>query len=400
MRIGIMVWSMCSGKGGMEKSGAELANFLQRSGHDVTLFYNRKAATQNTPVYPLHKHVQLCGFDIFRAGQGLEQARGKILKTAPDVMIVFFSHSDLLVVPGLLHNTGIPYIYAERSAASVIMSEQWNKKEHLACASSADAIVLFFESFKKDYPEFLHERIRAIPNAVEKPRSLARPDQTTSGRWQLLGVGKLHDRIKQFSLLIQALAILADSFPDWDLCLCGDGINRPVYELLARELNLENRISFTGVVEDVSSYYAASHLFCIPSRFEGFGRVTVEAMRHGLPAVGFSGCPGTNELILHGTNGLLAPQMTPEALAEALYPLMKSASLRKQMGEKAIETSARFSPKVVFQQWRELVEEVAQYKGKTRLNIDIPQDDEARAAAMLATILQRDYPFEELPRKM
>ena len=400
MKIGILVWSMCAGKGGMERAGAELANFFQRNGDSVTMFYNRMSRLKNLPAYPLHGQIRLCEFMIMRTGEGLKQARSKIIEAEPDVMLVLFSHSDFLVVPGLLHNTGIPCVYAEHNHPAVIMDERWNRKEHMACASAADAIVLLLDSYKKEYPAFLHDRIRVIPNSVDKPRGLARVDAPVSGRWRLLGVGRFYDQAKQFSLLIRAFALLAPSFPDWDLCLCGDGVNRRHYEQLVAGLGLESRIAFTGVVDDIDSYYAASHLFCIPSLFEGLPLVMIEAMCRGIPVAGFSGCQAVGEVIRHAENGMLAQEMTSQSLAETLRPMMQSPELRKKLGEQALADSTPYAPKTVFRQWRDLVEEVAQYKGKTRLNIDIPQDDEARAAAMLTTILQRDYPFEELPRKM
>lgn len=400
MNICLIVWSLCASKGGIERAGAGMANYFAARGNKVAIFYNRLGLTDPQPVYPVDPEVSLVEVDIQRDGSGLAAARESMLKTSPDVAVAFFSCSDFLFMPALFHNTGIPLIYTERNDPDIIADERWNRKERTACASASDAVVLFFSSFQKSLPDFLQGRVHVIPNAIKAPAELANTGTPANGRYTLLGVGRFAEEAKQFSLLMSAFAGLAEYFPDWDLRLCGDGMDFDNYLALADSLEINDRITFSGIVEDIHEAYAQSHLFCIPSRYEGFCHALVEAQRHGLPTVGFSHCPGVRNLIMDGHNGLLAPHMTSESLAEALFPLMRSAPLRQKMGANALTTSAQYDPDVVYAKWAALMADMARCKGNTQLNTYVEMNDQAQASAMLATILQRDHPFEELRRGM
>lgn len=71
----------------------------------------------------------------------------------------------------------------------------------------------------------------------------------------------------------------------------------------------------------------------LPSRYESFGLVTAEAMAHGLPVIGFADCPGTNELIESGVNGVLVSGPGRiDGLAKAMAQLMASPEDRRRLG--------------------------------------------------------------------
>lgn len=129
----------------------------------------------------------------------------------------------------------------------------------------------------------------------------------------------------------------------------------------------QRRIRLCGLTDNPHAQYARADLFCIPSRHEGFGLVTVEAMGHGLPVVGFAACPGTNELVRHNETGLLAPEMTAESLADALRRLMFDADARRRMGRNARESAQCFAPGIVYDAWEKLFLRTAALKGRTRL---------------------------------
>jgi glycosyltransferase involved in cell wall biosynthesis len=109
--------------------------------------------------------------------------------------------------------------------------------------------------------------------------------------------------------------------------------------------------------------YAASHIHVISSLSEGCPTVVLEAMSAGLPSVGFADCPGTNELIRHESNGLLAsPEDRVTGLESVLGKLMSSPELRNRLGSQALEDSKAFEPKNIYDQWELLFFEGARYK--------------------------------------
>jgi glycosyltransferase involved in cell wall biosynthesis len=119
-------------------------------------------------------------------------------------------------------------------------------------------------------------------------------------------------------------------------------------------------LEFPGPTSDVDREYAAAQLLVTPSRYESFGLVTGEAMSAGLPVIGFADCPGTNELIENGKNGLLVQaDDRVEGLAAALRRLMSSAELRVKLGAAGPGSVERFQPDAIVGRWKALLDQVS-----------------------------------------
>src|SRR5690606_38138555 len=83
-------------------------------------------------------------------------------------------------------------------------------------------------------------------------------------------------------------------------------------------------------------------------KIEGFGLVFLEAAAHGIPSVCTREC-GFAEYLASERIGLLAADDTPEALRDALEPLMRDADLRREMGESARAFSSRHTWDAAFE---------------------------------------------------
>src|SRR5690606_32157036 len=92
----------------------------------------------------------------------------------------------------------------------------------------------------------------------------------------ILGIGRM-DPPKNFELLLRAVARVAKT-REVRLCLIGDGIDRKRLESITRDLEIEDRVLFAGFERNPYKYMANASLLVMPSRFEGFGLVLVEAM--------------------------------------------------------------------------------------------------------------------------
>lgn len=146
---------------------------------------------------------------------------------------------------------------------------------------------------------------------------------------RIVMVGRFEEQ-KDHPTLLEALAHLGDR--RWNLDLVGDGPREPSVRRLARRLGLGDRVRFLGHREDVAELLAEAQIFVLSSRWEGFPRSILEAMRAGLPVVA-TDVGGVSESVIEGETGWLVPPERPGELAARLEELLASPRLRSRFGQ-------------------------------------------------------------------
>jgi D-inositol-3-phosphate glycosyltransferase len=114
-------------------------------------------------------------------------------------------------------------------------------------------------------------------------------------------------------------------------------------QALASELGLQDRVTFVDAVPhaDLPLYYNAADICVVPSYYESFGVVAVEAMACGVPVVA-SRVGGLKETVKDGRTGYLVPWRCPEPFAERLELLLSNEPLRRKLGREARAAAERF----------------------------------------------------------
>jgi glycosyltransferase involved in cell wall biosynthesis len=157
---------------------------------------------------------------------------------------------------------------------------------------------------------------------------------------------------------LQAARILADQGRNVRFLMIGavsvEKDYRSEMETLARELNLDGRVIFTGQRQDVAKILREVDIVVHPSLTEGLSNVILEAMAAGLPVIA-TRVGGNPELVQDGRTGLLVPAKDEAALAHAIACLLDDPQAARKFGEAARETIIReFSISRLLNQTEEL----------------------------------------------
>jgi glycosyltransferase involved in cell wall biosynthesis len=151
----------------------------------------------------------------------------------------------------------------------------------------------------------------------------------------LLFVGRLASN-KGLVELVGAFASLRRDHPDAELVIVGeDGGMADAVRRRAAELGVAEAVHLTGFLRDerkLASAFTEARLFVLPSEYEAFGLVLLEALAHGTPVVA-SRVGGIPEFVPDGKAGILVPPLDVDALGRAIETLWTDEPRRRALGE-------------------------------------------------------------------
>jgi glycosyltransferase involved in cell wall biosynthesis len=214
-----------------------------------------------------------------------------------------------------------------------------------------DRMVVLTEDAKRDWPELsnVHLIPDPIPFKVDHVSTLSTKRVVCIGRYAYE---------KGNDLLLKAWSKVEKQCQDWTLDIYGQGNQTPYRELI-HELGIdETRCHLHGSLTDVKEAYLGSSIFSLPSRFEGFGLVIIEAMACGVPVVSFDCENGPRNIISNNQDGILVKPFDVDEYADSLLRLIRDDQLRSQMGNRAHESSKRYLIEDIALQWKNLFDDV------------------------------------------
>lgn len=221
-------------------------------------------------------------------------------------------------------------------------------------AGGADRIIVSTpherDALKQLY-EVSQENVRVVSGGVDlslfQPgnRQAAKTKLGVDGSQTLLYVGRL-DPIKGVEVLIHTVSQIT-TWRNIEVLVVGGHPSDPEYQRLseiARELAILDRIDFVGAQSHdlLPTYYQAADICVVPSYYESFGLVALEAMACGTPVVA-SRVPGLQTIVRDNQSGYIVPWHCPDAFADRLEILLCNDALRECMGSNAREIAMSMS---------------------------------------------------------
>ena len=358
--------------GGQNVYVREVGEALARQGWQVDMFTRRSDATQEKIV----QHTPNCRTIRLTAGPQEFVARQKIFDYLPEFLDAFFKfqHEQKTIYPLIhtnywlsawvgmeikkrqivrhLHTYHSLGAVKYKSVTTVPMIAKTRLQIEKQCLETADTIVATSPQEKKHMRSLVSSKgnIKVVPCGTDV--SCFGSVSQVQGRAKLgigseekviLYVGRF-DRRKGIETLVRAVAQdRVRQHQNLKLIIAGgstpgrkDGKERERIENIVKEQDLQDVTIFPGQIEhhDLAYYYAAADVCVVPSHYEPFGLVAIEAMASGTPVVA-SEVGGLKYTVVNEKTGLLAPPQNEQAFASAIDRILSDASWRKQLANKA-----------------------------------------------------------------
>jgi D-inositol-3-phosphate glycosyltransferase len=191
----------------------------------------------------------------------------------------------------------------------------------------------------------------------------------------ILFVGRI-EPLKGIDTLLRAIALVAQCIPDClpDLCLSiiggdpsqsGQAENAEMARLhtLRTELGISDLVTFLGAKDQdrLQYYYSAAEVVVMPSHYESFGMVALEAMACGTPVIA-SEVGGLAFVVRNGVTGFHVPERDPEALADKIKLLLGDDALRARQSRRALCWAESYGWSVIAGRLLELFYELSQVR--------------------------------------
>ena len=258
---------------------------------------------------------------------------------------------------------GIPYIIVEHRSFFVWRApeaRQMVKPFHVPLFKLAydhcEKLILVSDSMRKGVEALVPsatERSMHIPNMIREDLFLPPAEARTSDPFVFLWAGRL-EHVKGVDLLLEAVKSLSENTQrQFSVRLAGKGSLREKLEQQAIDLGVNDRVSFLGRLsrEEMLKEMQQANCFVLPTRYEAFGVVLIEATATGLPVIATrSGGPDS---IVTKENGLLIERENVNELAGAMLEMMSkiNAFSSKEIRDQTLE---RYGDRSVMEQYNQL----------------------------------------------
>lgn len=351
----VLVAHDLAGSGGMERAMREL---ITRTAGDVSwtvvsatvpddlvpcvTWHRVRVPPRPVPLKFLVFYV-VAGLRLRRLRAGIVHSCGAIVPNRVDVASVHFCHAGFRAATGRWAPAGAPWTRRLNTGVTRLLgvaAERWSYRPGcvrvLAPVSRGLA-----DEVGRHYPGV---PVVVTPNGADPPREgglsrdvlrarLGSPPGVpvvlfVGGNWDHKGLGPL---IAAFGLMGCA---------DAELWVVGPGDSRR-FGAMAQRAGVAGRVRFVGPVDDASPYYRAADVFALPSSYEAFPLVVIEAAAAGMPIVA-APVSGVTDLVEDGVSGRLVPA-EPAALSAVLDALVADPALRRSLGDEARRRSSAFT---------------------------------------------------------
>jgi len=357
MHLVFLVYDVHFG-GGVERVTANMANYLVRANHQVTIVSLSRIKPSNTFTIDDRVSIEYLNFhfengfnllqkiaSVFRVSKYLRRYTHQTVVlgfgTYPSLILAMMPRRKNLKTIGCQHSS---YAFAEHVWAFL-------RKIFFHRLNALVSLTVY------DLPKLkkLNNNSFVIPNSVSF--FAERPSQLENKL--LLAIGRM-DYNKGYDLLLDVFEKLAISYPDWRLRIIGDGPLKEKIISRIKNSGLNNKIEILLPTDQIMNQYLQASIYLMTSHKEGLPMVLLEAQACGLPIVSFNCETGPSDIIIDNENGFLINCFDIENMVQRISQLCSDYELRTKLGKNAVKNVEKFRPEVINPMWEELFQKIVQ----------------------------------------
>ena len=335
-RLALLIHSLDGG--GAERLMSQLANRWSQH-HEIHLV---TWSSSDSDRYPLDTQVLRHGLKLQQASRGIysgivanvrriRSLRAKLQEISPDFILSFCDQMNILALEATRASPTIPIWIAEHSDPQQQrlgrLWEAWRTRNYYRCSGC----VVLTHSIAQYMTRWIPApRLRVIPPALAiMPDANQYLPMGPDEMGRFLFVGRLSPE-KNLPLLLDSWRLAAESLPQWQLTVVGDGPQRSQLQEIARQIP---RVHWVGWCDRPEDYFATCQCFVLSSHYEGFPVSLLEALSHGLPAI-TTNCTSALDQVLHHSDPpclRVVPLATAQSLADAMIELAEHPARREAL---------------------------------------------------------------------
>ncbi|NBB89402.1 MAG: glycosyltransferase [Bacteroidetes bacterium] len=323
--------------GGGEKWHFDIGLRLHKKGNHVIFFtypdsalYEKLKAT-SIPAYSI-KVSNLSFLNIFKRNRIAHILEKENIET-----IILNLSSDVKIAGPAAVKAGVKNIIYRRGLAKPIKNSFFNRYlfskvvTHVICNSRETRRTVFQNNPKMISPD----KVTVIYNGIDIDTlpQMVNPSFPKEDP-EIIHIGNLGRLVEQKGQrhLVEMAAIMQKEGTHFHIFIGGSGPLEQDLIDYAKQLNVSDKITFSGFVSDVHSFMQSLDVFILPSYWEGFGYVLVEAMVNALPVVAFD-ITSNPEVVEDEKTGFLCEAGDTEELVEKTNELIRKPDLRHKLGQ-------------------------------------------------------------------
>ena len=342
------------GNGGAERVVSVLTDELSEADYRVFIL----TMTKEKQVYNINENVEIVApHKNYNAGilgklQRVKIIRDEIIKHKIDVVVAFSHYNAMFSV---IASYGLPVriIGSERNDPAQLKNRKILNSTRNILYKKLDCLVCQTDEAKAYFPNKIQEKTTIILNPISA--SIIDPYCGEKEK-KIVTFCRLEPQ-KNLRMLIDAFEMLYEEYPDYELNIYGEGLERENLLNYIVSKGLVNVISIKPFCKDVHQKVMKATIFALPSNYEGLSNSMIEAMALGIPTV-VTDCPcgGARMVIENNKNGIMVAVDDPKAMYEAFKKIIVSPKFAKELSNNGVKIRDKLNCKKIAKQWKKAID--------------------------------------------